>query len=99
MTVSFAFPAGCVAPKNIVLAGPPPAAGARSIFAPQLPQNRLSAGSSAPQFGQFRTAMGRSILDVGETVNPPASPETQGHGGFFARASSAAARTTACLSS
>src|SRR5262245_65154821 len=65
MTVSFALPAGWLAPKNIVFAGPPPAgAAAMSIFAPQLPQNRLSAGISAPQLGQFRMAMARSILDV-----------------------------------
>src|SRR5215831_673348 len=49
MTVSFARPGACwVAPKNIVLAG----AGAASILLPQLPQNRLPAGISAPQFGQ-----------------------------------------------
>src|SRR5262245_63492492 len=58
MTVSFALPAACVAPKNMVFAGPAAGAG-RSIFAPQLPQNRLSAGISAPQLGQFLTAMAR----------------------------------------
>src|SRR3954471_11240502 len=49
MTVSLARPgACCVAPKNMVLAG----AGATSILLPQLPQNRLPVGTSAPQFGQ-----------------------------------------------
>src|SRR5665213_3932682 len=49
MTVSLARPGGCwLAPKNMVLAG---AEGA-SILLPQLPQKRLSAGTSAPQVGQ-----------------------------------------------
>src|SRR3954447_16593287 len=53
MTVSLARPgACCVAPKNMVLAG----AGATSILLPQLPQNRLPVGTSAPQFGQSMLA-------------------------------------------
>src|SRR5262245_47779312 len=102
MTVSFALPAGCEAPKNIVFAV---AAGAgRSIFAPQLPQKRLSMGISAPQLGQFFTAMAASILDVrppGEyagAVADGSSPAADAAHYLRASASSAAPRTTACLS-
>ena len=48
-------------------------AGQDSIFAPQLPQNRLSAGISAPQFGQFLHGHGASILDVRARWESPRS--------------------------
>ena len=51
ITVNFALPAGWVAPKNMVFAGPPPAGAARSIFAPQLPQKRLSDGDLGATVG------------------------------------------------
>src|SRR6185437_10035136 len=58
MTVSLARPGACwVAPKNIVLAG----AGAASILLPQLPQNRLPFGTSAPQFGQSIPAFSAAL--------------------------------------
>src|SRR5579863_3983065 len=95
MTVSLARPGDCwVAPKNIVLAG----AGAASILLPQLPQNRLPVGISAPQFGQSIPAF---------SAVPPASQAGPGRGfqpgaGFGARArasaSAAAPRTKGCRS-
>src|SRR5580704_214560 len=68
MTVSLARPGACwVAPKNMVLAG----AGATSILLPQLPQNRLPVGISAPQFGQSIPAF---------SAGPPTSQAGQERG-------------------
>src|SRR5438876_7761022 len=89
MTVSLARPGACwVAPKNMVLAG----AGATSILLPQLPQNRLPVGISAPQFGQsipaFSAARPTSQAGPGFGGKTRAGRSTAGRSGS-ARASPA----------